>query len=78
MHLNKVKKGEKVFLSIVGHRGFLYPSEKQVHVLHDSQCNKLAWVGGSQSRIPVTLPMSAVFVSGSPNTNIAVWLSYEK
>ena len=78
MNLNKVKKGEKVFLSVVGHRGFLYPGEKQVHILHDADCNKLPWVGGSKSKIPISLPMSAVFISGSPTTSVAVWLSNEK
>ena len=77
MNITHIKKGSTVFLSTIGHKGFFYPSEKYVSILYDADCSSIAWVGGQSSKTPVIIPESAVFISGCPSKNVAVWVPNE-
>ena len=68
-----IKKGQKVFLSCLGHNGFFYPGKKEMTVLYDTEADVPAFVGGGEDRSPVILPENSVLVEGSPDRKIIVW-----
>ena len=72
-----LKKGSRVFLSKIGHRGFFYPDTKEVCILYSSNCDILSWVGGS-SKKAVLVSENMVSIAGSPNRKIPVWVRNEK
>ena len=71
--IKNVKKGQKVFLSCLGHNGFFYPGEKEVTVLYDVAADVPAFVGGGEDRQPIILPENSVLIEGSPERKIIVW-----
>ena len=50
-----LKAGEKVYLSSLGHRGFIYPTTRCVSLVEDIDVPLLAWVGGGD-KFAVMLP----------------------
>lgn len=70
----KIKKGQKVYLSKKGHKGFFYPEETHVSVLYDVNAESVSWVGSSTKR-PCTVPENSLKVSGSPEKDIVVWVN---
>ncbi len=75
MNSSKIKKGEKVVFSHLGHNGFFYPGDKEAIVLYDVAGELPAWVGGGLNRMPVIVPESAVIFSGKHDKKIIVWKS---
>jgi len=72
-----LKKGSHVFLSEIGHRGFLYPESRETVVLYSARYDMLAWVG-SDSKQAILVPENSVIVSGNPNRKIPVWIENGK
>jgi len=68
-----LEKGRHVYLSEVGHRGFLYPESSETVVLYSSNCEMLPWVG-SNTKKAILVPENSVSVAGSPNKKIPVWV----
>jgi hypothetical protein len=73
MNISKIKKGERVILSHLGHNGFFYPGDEEVIILYDVSGELPAWVGGGIKKMPVIIPESAVIFSGKHNKKIIVW-----
>ena len=69
----KIKKGQKVYLSKKGHKGFFYPGENKVRVLYDVSGESVPWVGSS-SKKPCRIPENAVKTSGSPDRETVIWI----
>ena len=68
-----LKKGQRVFLSSIGHNNFFYPCDKQAKLLYDVIAEVPSFVGGGENRRPVLLPESAVFISGRHDRKIVAW-----
>ena len=71
--IRHMKKGQKVILSCLGHKGFFYPSETQATILYDVDGDVPAFVGGGQKNSPLILPENSVMIDGSPDKKIIVW-----
>ena len=69
----KIKKGQEVFLSCLGHNNFFYPADKEVVILYDVEADIPCFVGGGDTRAPIIIPENSVVVSGSPDRKIIVW-----
>ena len=69
----ELKKGQKVFLSCLGHNNFFYPGDKEVTLLYDTKAEVPAFVGGGDTMTPIILPENAVLIEGSPDRKIIVW-----
>jgi hypothetical protein len=69
-----LKKGEIVYLSTPGHKGFFYPSVESETLLEDVQAKTLAWVGDSL-KTAVLIPKSSIFGTGSNKIQTPVWVS---
>ena len=70
----EIKKGQKVYLSKKGHRGFFYPGETQVNILYDVKAKSVSWVGSSTKR-PCAVPENSFNASGSPDRDTVVWVN---
>jgi hypothetical protein len=68
----KIKKGEKFSFSQRGHKGFFYPSEKTSSILHDTDGERLPWVGSEKAALSV--PESAVLLLGDSDKKTVVWI----
>ena len=68
-----LKKGEIVYLSTPGHRGFFYPSAESETLLEDVEAQKLGWIGDSE-KIAVLVPNSSIFGGGNVEAKTAVWV----
>ena len=73
-----MKKGQRVILSCLGHKGFFYPSESQVTILYDVVGDVPAFVGGGVKNSPLILPENSVLAHGSPDKKIIVWEILQK
>tara|TARA_B100000287_G_C20373623_1_gene678716 strand:+ start:251 stop:493 length:243 start_codon:yes stop_codon:yes gene_type:complete len=71
--IKNIKKGQKVFLSCLGHNGFFYPGKKTMTVLYDTPADVPAFVGGGDIHSPIILPENSVLIEGSPDRKIIVW-----
>ena len=70
--IKHLKKGQKVFLSCLGHNNFFYPGEKELPILYDTEAEVPAFVGGGEAMSPIILPENAVLIEGSPDRKIIV------
>ena len=70
----EIKKGQKVYLSKKGHKGFFYPGRTHVSILYDVKGESVSWVGSSTKR-PCSVPENALKVSGSPDREAVVWVN---
>ena len=69
-----LKKGRKVFMSTVGHKGFYYPTSNFETLLRDVTCSHLHWVGGN-SKVAVLVPRDSIHACAKPEERVAVWVS---
>ena len=69
----KLKKGERVWLSQKGHNGFIYPNEDSETLLCDVVAEQLAWAGGGE-KFAVSIPENAIRSTGSFDKKIPVWI----
>ena len=69
----KLKKGDSVFLSKKGAKGFFYPTKTQETLKFDVEATTLAWVGGSDKRA-VLIPRCSLGLSLSDISMIPVWI----
>ena len=70
----RLRKGLKVFMSAVGHKGFLYPTSDFETLLRDVTGSYLPWVG-SESKRAVLVPLDSIHACAQPSEKIAVWVS---
>ena len=68
-----LKKGEIVYLSETGHKGFFYPSAESETLLEDVDAQWLGWIGDSE-KIAVLIPNSSIFGVGRAEAKTAVWV----
>jgi len=68
-----IKEGTRVFLSEIGHRGFIYPSDKSVILLYSVKAEPKSWVGGSNLNAYL-VPQNSVHICGSSDQIVPIWL----
>ena len=68
-----LKKGETVFLSESGNRGFYYPSSKSDTLLIDVTATTLAWAGSNDKKA-VLIPINAIRATSNNANVIPVWI----
>ena len=68
-----LKKGEIVYLSESGSKGFYYPSRESETLLEDVEAQTLSWIGDSE-KVAVLIPHSSIFGLGKSHTKTAVWV----
>tara|TARA_Y100001963_G_scaffold124151_1_gene174716 strand:+ start:1290 stop:1520 length:231 start_codon:yes stop_codon:yes gene_type:complete len=68
-----LKKGETVFLSESGNRGFYYPTDKCDTLLTDVNAKTLAW-SGSQDKKAVLIPISSIRATYKSEGFVPVWI----
>ena len=69
----QIKKGQHVYFSQRGHKGFFYPCKKRTEVLYDVSADRVPWVG-SNTRKPVSVPEDAIIEFGSNAKKTVVWI----
>ena len=50
-----LKAGERIYLSMIGHKGFIYPTTRWVSLVSPVIVERLCWVGGGD-KVAVKLP----------------------
>jgi hypothetical protein len=73
MKNSQLRKGERVFLSQLGAKGFYYPSDDFETLLTDVSADPLHWCGGGDKHA-VLIPETAVHALASSNKKLAVWI----
>lgn len=68
-----LKKGDKVFVSEKGHRGFLYPSKKMKIILRDVNAESLCWIGGGDLK-PFLIQETGIRALANIKSMTAVWI----
>ena len=72
--MDKLFKGDSVFLSKSGHKEFQYPTTERETILFDVKVESRSWVGGGNDYRAVSVPENAVFALGNPKKMIPVWV----
>ena len=69
----KLKKGDRVWLSQLGYKGFIYPDAESETLLRDVTAESLTWIGGGE-KSAVSIPENAIRATGSLDKKIPVWI----
>ena len=69
----KLKKGEKVLASELGHKDFIYPTNKELTILYDVEGETVPWNCGRQDYLAILVPETAVKISGKSSKVMPVW-----
>jgi len=70
-----ISTGSTIYLSDVGHNGFLYPDEnKPETVFTETHGERLSWVGGGDSYVPVKINKSSIYATDSSTSKVVVWV----
>ena len=69
----KISKGQKVFLSQTGHKGFEYPTKESENLLFDVEAKSYPYVGGG-NLISCSVPENSILALGDSNKSILVWV----
>jgi len=73
MKNNQLRKGERVFLSQLGAKGFYYPSGDSETLLTDVSADPLYWLGGGDKHA-VLIPETAIRALAVSSKKLAVWI----
>ena len=73
MSPRSLEKGQKVRLSQMGHRDFLYPSDRVETLVEDTFCEVLPYVGG-RPWVAVKIPASSIYASEINARYLVVWV----
>ena len=68
-----LKKGQKVFLSHIGHRNFWYPSQYDAVLLDGAVGEKMTWVGGG-NLTPVRIDSHIISRTSASGSKTIIWV----
>tara|TARA_Y100000310_G_scaffold9417_1_gene9858 strand:+ start:35582 stop:35806 length:225 start_codon:yes stop_codon:yes gene_type:complete len=69
-----LKKGQKVFLSHVGHKNFWYPSSYDAILLDEAVGEKMAWAGGG-GLVPLKIDSRCISRTSDSSHKTVIWVN---
>jgi|TARA_Y100000034_G_C6765839_1_gene341387 hypothetical protein len=72
-----LKKGDTVFLSQLGSKGFYYPTQERETLISDVDAQPLHWIGCNEKRA-VLIPANSIYALSSSERKTAVWIERDK
>jgi hypothetical protein len=69
-----LKKGQKVFLSHIGHKNFWYPSSYDAILLDEAVGERMAWAGGGDL-IPLKISSRSISRTSDISEKTIVWIN---